>query len=873
MADEAAAAAEPGEGEEEEVPKETVPEQLTLPLFWQNERLSDCLIKLPAVEADPDAAAAEGGEGGEAAEPPPPAEAPAEGEEGEAAAPSKPREWKCHKVILCAASDFFYEQFILGGASGGAAAGGEEGAAPAEGGGEEGGGGGGDEITIPSLPNDPIVRKELDLTDAVPLALRYCYCNQDWTEIEPDIMDPVALFAVATLLKIKSLVAKTLEHIEENVLSRETCATLFYHATLLGSGAADLCEMARQALLNEYCYLNADDHAKLVRLPMTTLLPLLQDDDLLVQDEGEVYSLVNKVLRTRLPRKEQTLTLNNVKIMEAQYFVNQPALFEVLVVESGCAICEGSYYPAENEKYASRTTERLTIEPGTRGEFPFPEEEGYALSLEMPSLYNTNVSALQAPDLVIRALKEILPAETEGASEEVKVDNALRYEVIAEGVLPREAFVKQPSSPSARKRLGLPALDATSKEAKPVSTAEETGEGGAGEENAEAAEDQPVYSVTVSLKGQPMGEIQFSVTIAEKGTADGEEGAEGAAEGAGEEAAPPAEAPAEGEEGAEGGAEEDPNKEPEVKAGLPLDEVDVDALLDAVRFPFLQHQTLVDAARDPVLHEANAQHLVVEALSSRLSAYEPGGVHDECKPRNSLMRALVPVKPGGRRKSLPLADPKSPLKTMKIETKPAPVLGGAASLDNPFVFEQEKDFDTNGLLFFLATKGKTAAWKNPQGLGQVQVLKSGVGFGKSEDLVGREAINLRTQNTENSFFGVDLLTDRLFVCAGYCLRSRNTTSHALVSWQFQGSKDPQDPNAKWIVLDEQRQSKLLVGKSGATAYFDCTLPINGTDQEGLPNAAFRAFRVVQVGKNSSGSYNLGLSGVEIYGKAIRGNYP
>jgi hypothetical protein len=39
-------AEDPAEGEEEEV-KETVPEVLTLGLFFPNDKLSDCTIKLP----------------------------------------------------------------------------------------------------------------------------------------------------------------------------------------------------------------------------------------------------------------------------------------------------------------------------------------------------------------------------------------------------------------------------------------------------------------------------------------------------------------------------------------------------------------------------------------------------------------------------------------------------------------------------------------------------------------------------------------------------------------------------------------------------------------------------------------------------------
>merc|ERR1711865_555454 len=81
--------------------------------------------------------------------------------------------------------------------------------------------------------------------------------------------------------------------------------------------------------------------------------------------------------------------------------------------------------------------------------------------------------------------------------------------------------------------------------------------------------------------------------------------------------------------------------------GLPLEEEDVENLLSCIRFPFLQHQNLVEAARNAVLHEANAQHLVVNALSARLSAYEPAEGENSQRPRNSMLRAAVPGK-GGR---------------------------------------------------------------------------------------------------------------------------------------------------------------------------------------------------------------------------------
>ena len=50
-------------------------------------------------------------------------------------------------------------------------------------------------------------------------------------------------------------------------------------------------------------------------------------------------------------------------------------------------------------------------------------------------------------------------------------------------------------------------------------------------------------------------------------------------------------------------------------------------------------------------------------------------------------------------------------------------------------------------------------------------------------------------------------------------------------------------------------------------------PAPKVDADGLPLNAFRSFRIVQTGKNSSGSWNLGLSGMEVYGKCVRGSYP
>lgn len=156
-------------------------------------------------------------------------------------------------------------------------------------------------------------------------------------------------------------------------------------------------------------------------------------------------------------------------------------------------------------------------------------------------------------------------------------------------------------------------------------------------------------------------------------------------------------------------------------------------LLGCVRFPNLSHDALVEASKDGVMLECGAQQLILNALSSRLSAYEPGGQPDGRRPRLSTgdARQLSPQKPG--RDVV-----ESPRKTEPVTTQ-------------ELTFDHSQNFDENGLLYFLATKGREIAWRNPHGAGQVKVISSGVGFGTMQDLVGRQVVNLRSPNEENSW--------------------------------------------------------------------------------------------------------------------------
>jgi hypothetical protein len=64
------------------------------------------------------------------------------------------------------------------------------------------------------------------------------------------------------------------------------------------------------------------------------------------------------------------------------------------------------------------------------------------------------------------------------------------------------------------------------------------------------------------------------------------------------------------------------------------------------------------------------------------------------------------------------------------------------------------------------------------------------------------------------------------------------------------------------------EQKLLKAKGGCSSW--------GVNQElwnHIGRQGFRFFRIIQVGKNSSSSDNLALSGFELYGHATTGSWP
>ena len=183
-------------------------------------------------------------------------------------------------------------------------------------------------------------------------------------------------------------------------------------------------------------------------------------------------------------------------------------------------------------------------------------------------------------------------------------------------------------------------------------------------------------------------------------------------------------------------------------------------------------------------------------------------------------------------------------------------------------FKYKNDFDKNGALYYIGTLGLSKKYNNPHKLKLIKAFGSPLLNGNYCDFVGRENVNLMTENEENSFFGVDLGLNRNLIPTLYSIKNRDSSSNVLLSWNLQGSND----KIKFEILDSRtflvekekyRKYRNLLKEPGTTS----TWGISRKIRERFPNG-FRYFILKQIGKNSDNNYNLAISGFELYGEGI-----
>jgi len=135
-------------------------------------------------------------------------------------------------------------------------------------------------------------------------------------------------------------------------------------------------------------------------------------------------------------------------------------------------------------------------------------------------------------------------------------------------------------------------------------------------------------------------------------------------------------------------------------------------------------------------------------------------------------------------------------------------------------------------------------------------------------------------NEPFSSMGVDLGHNRYLIPTSYTIRNRMSTRFVMLNWIFDASID----GKKWFSLDKriymtqdqqynkrvENERKLLKKRGGATTWGIDPRIMKRIDSEfqkkyNVPLKGFRFFRITQQDKNSDGSFNLALSGIELYG--------
>ena len=166
-----------------------------------------------------------------------------------------------------------------------------------------------------------------------------------------------------------------------------------------------------------------------------------------------------------------------------------------------------------------------------------------------------------------------------------------------------------------------------------------------------------------------------------------------------------------------------------------------------------------------------------------------------------------------------------------------------------------KDFDTNGVINALETifRGSNSTQT------RIIATRSSDEEGKATDIlenrVDREIVS-GTKDEEQSWWCVDLTENYALYLTHYTLRHgpKKNISY-LLNWRLEGSLDGQS----WETLRRHDNDR---GLTGNHPYRRCTWAIDGNGN------AFRYFRILQTGKNSSGRFGIFLSGIELYGVLI-----
>lgn len=244
-----------------------------------------------------------------------------------------------------------------------------------------------------------------------------------------------------------------------------------------------------------------------------------------------------------------------------------------------------------------------------------------------------------------------------------------------------------------------------------------------------------------------------------------------------------------------------------------LTEEQINELMEAVRFRWLSYEQLEEAARNALV------------------------------PRHLLVEALMAI----------LRDQKYP--DLKPLHEDNPRLQERVSYG--IEFEYQSGVENNDIFWWIGTNSGTDSWQNPGLCGRIKVAISSIEKGDPTSLFFQDPSEFWTKDVPASWVQLDLGPNRAVVPTFYTVRHGGTfKADSLRTWDFQGSVD----GTGWSLLRRHVNDESL-----NDLFATHTWPIEGQTK------AYRLFRILQTGHNSSNHNFLVLSGLELYGALYEGN--
>eukprot|EP01080_Neovahlkampfia_damariscottae_P004448 gene4448-7823_t len=172
---------------------------------------------------------------------------------------------------------------------------------------------------------------------------------------------------------------------------------------------------------------------------------------------------------------------------------------------------------------------------------------------------------------------------------------------------------------------------------------------------------------------------------------------------------------------------------------------------------------------------------------------------------------------------------------------------------NSIQFKYEKDFDTNGILYYIGSKEGKYEWSNPmkQNLVSVSCWGQNKINGDLSTLVGRNDSDLWIESTSICAFQIDLKNYSVLI-SSFTLKHFSQSCCYPISFKIEGSNN----GIEWITIQVFIDPNLIFHEPNESK----TFRIQNSNQ-----SFFRFFRILNFQKNSD-NWNFGIGAFEMYGR-------